>query len=285
MQIHITAAIVLVTPEMAEQWLGNRWGEQRAVRGGHVNRLLHDMDAGNFKIGPDAILIIKGKLANGQHRLEALVRHGKPLRFLVMESNDEELYKIIDDGMKRTAGDALIGMKYSQRIPSVARLVLAYESQALKRYAQSSADHGRRSGSGFKSKFVYTKSELIDYCNANSGILSEVGDFVDPLYAKSALLRWSIAGALYCLASNRGEQGRVKEFLTQVFTGGAEGTAAIELRNRLIQIKGSKKHNTSSYVFAITIKAYRSYLQGTTPGILKWAADEEFPQLPPIKTK
>lgn len=282
MHIVINCQIMSVTPAMAVEWLSDRWGEQRTVRGGHVQKLLHDMQSGNFKVSPDAILRIKGKLANGQHRLEALVLYGKPVKFLVMESNDEELYKVIDDGMRRTTGDALIGMKFAQRIPSVARLVLAYEANSVKRYALSAADH-HRVGSGFKSKFVYTKSELIDYCQANSSVLSDAAELVDPLYAKSALLRWSIAGALYCIATSRGEQSKVKQFLTEVFIGGADETAAIDLRNRLIQIKGSKSKNTSAYVFAITIKSYNSFLKGTRPGSLRWAKDEGFPELLPVK--
>lgn len=273
-----------VTPEMAAEWLADRWGEQRAVRGGHVSRLLHDMQAGNFKISPDAILRIKGRLANGQHRLEAVVQYGKPVKFLVMESNDEELYKVIDQVMKRTVGDCLIGVKFAQRIPSMAKLVLAYEANAVKRYAQSAADHSRTGASGLHSKLAYTQSELIDYCNANSSVLSEAAEFVEPLYSKAALLRWSIAGALYCIAMARGEQAQVRQFLTIVFSGGAVDNAANDLRNRLIQIKGvTKLKTTGAYIFAITIKAYRSYLQGTRTTFLKWSKDEEFPQLTPLK--
>lgn len=273
-----------VTPQMAAEWLADRWGEQRTVRGGHVSKLLHDMQAGNFRISPDAILRIKGKLANGQHRLEAVVQYGKPVKFLVMESNDEELYKVIDQVMKRTTGDSLVGIKFAQRIPSIARLVLAYEASAVKRYGESSADHARTSGSGFKSKWAYTQSELIEYCQANMSLLADAADFVDPLYSKASLLRWSIAGALYFIATARGEQTQVKQFLTTVFSGGAVDNAANDLRNRLIQIKGvTKVKTTGAYIFAITIKAYRSYLQGTRTTFLKWSKDEEFPQLTPLK--
>lgn len=283
--IAINAQIMTVTPDMAKEWLADRWPEQRAIRGGHVARLLHDMENGNWKIGPDAILRVKGKLANGQHRLEALVRYGKPLRFLVMDSNDDELYKIIDAGMRRLVADGLIGIKYAAKISTIARWILAYEAGIIQPHTKTSGDTTRVSGSNFKSKYLYSQVELINYCTDNSATLSESAEFIDGLYRQSALLRWSIGGALYCMATARGEQAKVKEFLTQLFLGGTTDSAASDLRNRLIMIKGSKAKFSGAYVFAITVKAYKSYLNGTRPNRLTWSKDEDFPTLDAVAKK
>ena len=281
MNIVIKAQVMNITPTMAAEWLSDRWPDQRKVRGAQVNRLLHDMKANHFKVSPDAILRIKGRLANGQHRLEALVQHGKPLQFLVMESNDEELYKIIDAGMKRTISDGIMHLPNSQRIPTVARWILAYEKNIIKHHADSAADHAR-TASGFKSKLAYSQVDLIDYCNEHGEKLSEAVEFVSPLYQQSALLRWSIGGALYNMAAARGQTNKMKTFLTALYTGGEEETAVGDLRNRLILLKGSKAKYSGAYIFAIALKGYQSYVTGTraTRGILRWDKNEEFPQMP-----
>lgn len=264
------AEVLKITPETATEWLSDRWGEQRGVRIGHVNRLAADMEAGRFKVSPDAILRIKGKLANGQHRLTAVVQSGKPQTFLVLESNDEELYKVIDAGLRRTVSDGLIGIMHSKSIPSISRWVKAYENKTLRpshRTGHDSSDHAKP-----------TQIELIDYCIGNREILVEAASFVNPMYEKVSLLPLSIGGAVYTIAASRGLSEKARAFLHQVYIDGGN-SAAGDLRNRLILNRGSKARLNLGYIFGITIKAFKSFCNGSRPGVLKWAKDEEFPTI------
>ena len=270
MKTNATVEVTKVTPEQATDWLAERWGEQRTVRTGHVLTLASDMTAGKFKLTPDAILRIKGKLANGQHRLAAVVLSGKPQYFLVMTSNDEELYKVIDAGLHRTVSDGLMGVSYSKAIPAVARWVQAYESGSL--------SPGGRSGGEAGGDQKPSQCELIDYCISNQQVLSEAAAFVAPLYDRTKLLRPSIGASIYVISATRGHLEKVKEFLTQVYISGGN-TAANDLRNRLIVEQRSKSKLTAGYIFGITIKAFKSFLNGTRPGVLKWAKDEGFPNI------
>lgn len=273
MKTNASAEVKKITPEIATEWLADRWGEQRTVRTAHVNRLAADMEAGRFKISPDAILRIKNKLANGQHRLTAVVQSGKAQSFLVMESNDEELYKVIDAGLRRTVSDGLIGIQFAKSIPSIARWVQAYETKTLR--------PGARTGSeaGLTGPHVPTQCELIDYCIGNHELLSEAASFVNPLYTQTKLMPLSIGAAIYTLAAARnGHLEKAKTFLNQVYLEGGN-TAAGDLRNRLIANRGGKSRLNPGYVFGITIKAFKSYYNGTRPGVLKWAKDEEFPTI------
>lgn len=275
MKINVTTEVRRITPEIAAEWLADRWGEQRSVRHAHVNRLASDMDAGRFKISPDAILRIKNKLANGQHRLSAVVQSGKAQSFLVMESNDEELYKIIDAGLKRSVSDGLIGIQHARFIPAIARWVQSYETRNLTPGARSGSEASVVSGS---SNWP-TQCELIDYCVGNQEILCEAAGFVNPLYVQTRLLPHSIGGAVYVLAAARnGHLEKAKVFLQQVYLEGGN-TAAGDLRNRLIANRGSTSRLKKGYIFGITIKAFKSYSNGTRPGVLKWAKDEGFPSL------
>lgn len=273
MKIQTTAEIVQVTPETAAEWLSNRWGEQRGVRANHVERLAADMEAGRFRISPDAILRIKGKLANGQHRLQAVIKTGKCQSFLVMESNDDELYKVIDAGLRRSVSDGLIGVPYARAIPAIARWVQSYEKQNLYHAARSPSE------ASAGSCHVYsTQAEMIEYCLSNVAALSEAAAFVGTLYEQTLLLQSSIGGALYVIAHSHNKGEEVKAFLTQVYVEGGP-TSAGDLRNRLIANRGSKSKIKAGYIFGITLKAFKAFCQGKRAGVLKWAKDEEFPLL------
>lgn len=259
------------TPAMATEWLASKWGEQRPVRAGHVNKLAADMAEDRFRISPDAILRVKGKLANGQHRLEAVVQSNTKQTFLVMESNDEELYKIVDAGLKRTVSDSLLTMPYNKNIPSMAKWAIAYENGTVFR-SQTSPSKGGRAVKAM------TQSAMIDYCIENQDLLIQAAQFVCPLYMETRLLSFSIGGAIYCIAATRHKLEKAKQFLTAVYRDGGNDAAG-DFRNRLIQIRGQRVKEHQGYIFGIAIKAFKSYCNGTRPVSLKWAKDEGLPTI------
>lgn len=261
-----------ITPEIASEWLMELWGEQRTIRKGHVDKLASDMLAGRFKISPDSILRVKGKLANGQHRLAAVVESGKPQSFLVMDSNDEELYKVIDAGLKRTASDSLIGMQFAKALPSIARWVQIYDQKKAR------SNHRHQFDAIDGNPGLFTQTQTINYCIENQESLSEAASFVNPLYSQTRLLSLSIGGSLYFIAKAAGKLEKAKDFLTKVYIDGGDSSAT-DLRNRLIASKGAKTHLKQGYVFGLALKSLYSFCNGTRPGTLKWVAGEELPVL------
>ena len=230
------------------------------------------MEAGRFKISSDAILRVRNKLANGQHRLMAVVQSGKAQSFIVMESNDDELYKVIDAGLRRSVSDSLIGIVFAKSLPAIARWVQAYEEKMLRPSARSGSDAMNRD-------YTPTQCEQIDYCIGNHEILSEAAAFVNPMYSETKLLPLSIGGAMYVIASSHdGYLESAKTFLVQVYLEGGK-TAAGDLRNRLIVNRGGRSKLNLGYVFGITLKAFKAFHSGTRPGTLKWQKDEPFPVL------
>lgn len=253
-------------PSLATEWLAEKWGEQRNLRPRHINKLALDMTEGRFKVSPDAILRIKGKLANGQHRLAAVVQSDTRQTFLVMESNDEELYKVVDAGLKRMVSDNLLYMPYNKNIPSTAKWIIAYENGSVFR-TQESPSKGNKS---------ITQTAMIDYCVENQDLLVQASQFVSPLYMETRLLSFSIGSAIYCIAANRHKLEKAKQFLSDVYVNGGDNAAG-DFRNRLIQIRGSRNKEPQGYVFGIALKAFKSYCNGTRPGNLRWAKDEGLP--------
>jgi len=66
-----------------------------------------------------------GRLVDGQHRLEAVVKANKPIAFLVIRGLDPEVFKTIDTGKKRSAGDVLAikGVKNPNAVGAAMRLL------------------------------------------------------------------------------------------------------------------------------------------------------------------
>jgi hypothetical protein len=99
--------IKIITPEFAERLL-ERNTSNRNLRRDHVNTLARDMSEGAWRLNNDAICIANdGTLLNGQHRLNAIIKAGKPIKMLVAEGFSPETYKVLDGGAKRSVADQL----------------------------------------------------------------------------------------------------------------------------------------------------------------------------------
>lgn len=267
--------LMKITPEIAAEWLADKWPEQRAVRQNYVKRLASDMSTGRWKLSPDALLRVKGKLANGQHRLAAVIASGKSQTFIAMETNDDEIYKVLDAGLRRTVGDGLPQIAYAKSLPSVARWMLGYENKNIRPHTPG----GARAAASKKGAVYLTQSVVFDYCLTNMPILSEAAAFVSPLYTQTRILPLSMGAALYALSSNLGFQEAGRDFLVKLYVDGGSNSAG-DLRNRLIALRGNRSNTMRpGYLFCLALKALKSYRNGTRPGKLLITADEPMPEL------
>lgn len=280
-KFNTTVSVMRVGITMASEWLSNKWGEQRTVRSGRVARLADDMTKGRFRLSPDAILRIKGQLANGQHRLEAVVQSQMPQMFLVMESNDEELYKVLDAGQRRTIGDSLMGLgaAYGKCLPAIAQWVLAYKSGTGHTGARDPGAAYFKGGPRANRSKNDSRWELIEFCERNASALSECAAFVTPLYTKSRLLSISLAGSVFFLAGEIDKRNEAGEFLQQIYENADTNSAAMDLRNRLILNRGAMARLPQGMIFALTLRAFRSHLNGTRPAKLEWEQGQPFPRI------
>lgn len=98
----ITTGIVFVTPDMAADFLSRTYKNQRPVNKNHVTRLAQDMTDGRFELCPDPVVILAdNSLANGQHRLWAVIESMHTVPMLVSRGWPESAYKIMDAGFRR----------------------------------------------------------------------------------------------------------------------------------------------------------------------------------------
>ena len=121
---------VMVTPDMAARWL-ERNTSNRSVSMVTVRRYARDMDAGHWMLTGEGIKFASdGTLLDGQHRLMAIIIHGKPVMMDVHRGIPKEAQRVMDTGRARSAADSLhlTGEKHSTIIAAAARLAITAEA-------------------------------------------------------------------------------------------------------------------------------------------------------------
>ena len=99
----------LITQEIAGKWLLRNIDNNRPILASSLKNIKADMLNGNFTLSPDMITFnTEGKLVNGQHRLHICKQTGISFRAFVWVDAPPEAILIMDQGRKRSSGDAII---------------------------------------------------------------------------------------------------------------------------------------------------------------------------------
>lgn len=258
---------VKIGPNLAEKMLANILEEQRPLTNKQVERFANEMRSGNWRFSPDALVLIKGKLGNGQHRLQAVVRSKTHQDFLLMETDDDELYKVLDSGRTRTVADVLRG-EYAGATAATARLVVLYDLGAL--YA---------SGTGRKADQC-TRSLQIEYALENHEQLVQHVRNCQHFYDQFRIVAVPLAAAVSFIATrDTGKTTEVAAFIENVYSGENSNDAAFDLRERILRSRIGAARLSRLYVFGLMIKSLRSYLNGTRMGAVRLNEGEPFPRL------
>jgi hypothetical protein len=267
-----------ITPEMAADLVTNLFRQQRPLRLSFVEKLVSDIKAGRMKFSPDCIVIFNdgsgsgNQVANGQHRLNAVAKAGIPITFLVMRTNDPELYMIIDTGRPRGVSDLAhtAGLQHCKTLSTVAGVVFAHDKKQL--WNTTGGSHSSPN----------THQELLQWCQDNGDEASPIIAECLRMYGKSGrLLAPSLACAFVMLNRRVGNTDAL-EFIREVYEGGVKN-ASKDVRDRLESNRGNNASLGRTYLLAILIKGYRSWKVGTRPGQLKFMSGVE--QFPYITTK
>ena len=120
---------MLITPAIAERYLGHNYEKQRLLKQPDVRKMARDMEEGrwNERIVAPIRLTTDGKLIDGQHRLQAIVASGKNIWMYVQTDLSEEDFEYIDQGRKRTAAD-FVGGKNRTTLAAIAKLAYCTKS-------------------------------------------------------------------------------------------------------------------------------------------------------------
>lgn len=121
-----SAEIYVVTPAVAKRWL-TRNVRNRPIRQKIVDAYARDMKSGHWKITGEAIKFdTNGALADGQHRLNGVVKSGASVPMLIVRGVEPDAQAVMDSGIKRSQSDAftLAGIANAPQLVAAARLAL-----------------------------------------------------------------------------------------------------------------------------------------------------------------
>jgi hypothetical protein len=100
-------AVEDITPEQAQRFLDRNVKFNRPLANGKVEEYTRAMDEGRFKLTHEPMALARGteEVLDGQHRLHAIVKHGKPVRMLVARNVDPGVFDVIGCGKTRNSTD------------------------------------------------------------------------------------------------------------------------------------------------------------------------------------
>jgi hypothetical protein len=264
--------IIKIGPKRAAEMLENMFEEQRPPLRANINRLAAEMKGGKWRLSSDCIVQIAGKLANGQHRLQAVIISETTQPFLVMETDDHQLYKVLDCGKSRTVADVLQG-EYATDVAAIARQVMLYDLEAI------SLTSGAVSGSRNTAEKV-TRSQIIGFAESKKAKILECAAFCRALSQKHRIIVPTIMATVLFLADrDMDKPKKIRDFVTHVYDGNSSEDAAHDLRERLLRSRMGAAKLHRNYLLAITIKSFNEYVRGKRLGQVKMNAGESFPRL------
>jgi len=268
--------LLLVTPEMAELWLG-RMASNRHLSDVKVDEYGKDMaddlwqlNAETIKIDPD------GRLVDGQHRLRGIIRSGKPQRMFVAFGVDASVIESIDTGRRRTLSDLLALRGESQAITLASVITLQHMLEVgLQHQAPAGTTGGRNR---------LSHRRALDVLERHPGLResARAGDTA----RKGIGMRASVAGITHYQFCNI-DVDDAEAFFSRLKDG-----AGLQPRDPLLVLReailrdvrdrrSAGRAMSQQYQWALIIKAWNAFREGREVTLLKWkrggASPESFP--------
>lgn len=240
-----------VTPDLAKQFLTQNTNN-RNVRTSVVKRYSADMLAGKFLLMPHGIVFLKdGTLADGQHRLLAIVASQTTQQMMVTFDAPPEIHLFQDRLAVRSEYDCLkmAGFDWSNKeVVAVLKIITATKSGQ---------------------KHIST-SDILE-CSEKEGVLFSI-DLVEKVFStKKRGLSTAPVRAALVLAIIHKKSGcqRVDDFARVLLSGHGQGdvdSAAITLRNKLIASPelGGTGSSAREQVLKLTQSCFSAFLDEKT---------------------
>lgn len=263
-QIALSVNIETITPEIAASMLTSNLAN-RPMRERNVERLVRDLQDGNFYLSTDCIgFDTSGLLVNGQHRLTACVKAGVSFQAVVLRGLNNESYNIIDTGVKRQVSDTLhrACVPYYATVATLARWVADHES---------GVQLGSRGINPTANQVLSAASRHADILHDAAQVYHHLNKFTRGTYG--ALVYWKIRTVC-------ADRSAVDEFYRILCEAASEerGThPARVLRDRLLA--GGRNAMPAPYTCAVFVKAWNAYRENRTIQVLKWLQSEDFPEV------
>lgn len=267
-----------ITPERAAEIL-SRNKDNRPLSNPHVLFLARQIEQGKFQYNGDTIKIApNGRLLDGQHRLSAVIKSGKPITSDVAHNVPEEAFTTIDNNRKvRSPGDVLgqKGVRNCNSVAAVAKFVISTKRGGLSVAAGSGGGSNSRA-----SGVVPDVEDIVNFVEKTKGFEEFVADGLY-LYrtGNSTLSPKDFIGMHWLISRTHPREAR--DFFEKVAQGAnlPANSPILMLRNRLLEAKLDRnKHLPALTQLAFLVKVWNAYFLGKNLKILRWTRNEPFPK-------
>lgn len=257
-----------ITPEDATKFLERNKGN-RKLSDKNVQFFLEQMKRGDWQITADPIKFGKdGRLLDGQHRLQALIKHGKPVDMFVAEGLEDKVFAVLDTGKNRSAGDVLStqGFKNANSLGAAVRAILLY-------------NQGYFSDSTKASRMGKATNAMVLRFTERQPEISEVIEFTSQIARQFRYISLAPLTMLYWILSKK-NQVQADAFFGKYATGiELSETSPIRLlRERLIRDGQNKTKLTSRDKVALFIYSWNAYISKKKIQQLTLAKNYQFPK-------
>ncbi len=265
MSSKVSVEMIEVSPQMATKWLEHN-RNNRNIRDQHVEILARDMRMGNWKFNGDTVRFDEnGNLADGQHRLWAILHSGTTQKMLVVRGIEEDAFDTIDSGAARTAGDALKrrGFHMGPHVAATVRILAWYDQGRVDWNVVRRMSH----------------TEIAHFAVEHEGIQMAVDRVkYSPQFKKLS------AGAPLCAVTYLGYKADAD--LTEQFLIGIEGGEGLDeddarftYREWMLQRHQQSIRYQMPIEFSITARAFNAFAAGKPVKLLRFDEKLDVPQL------
>lgn len=256
-----------ITPGKAREYLGFNT-HNRSLRNRVVMAYANDMRAGDWLWNGESVKFAQdGTLLDGQHRLAAVVEADVPVRMLVIRGLPNRTQETMDGGAKRKFSDVLKlrGEKHWVALAASIRSIWYWESGGRRFDSAGSTTNAQLLACLDRNGWVREGMTIVIRASARSGLPARVGGLAWWLF--NAIDAEDAADFFDRLSSDEDHHA---------------GEPIHELRKAIRASRSVRGERSSTFLLAITIKAWNKYRAGDAVGVLTYrpggARPEKFPE-------
>lgn len=264
------SVVETITPKKAQQWLTHN-DKNRPLSMAWAEAIAEIIRRGEFELNGDAIRFnCDGTLIDGQHRLQAVVISGIPIKSLVVRGIESKAFNTIDQNKKRTVGDMLArdGERHYNMLASAVRFTYCYYADMMRSVISTS----------LKGATPFTPELAQKTLSAHPG-LRKSADFIS-VHRKNLYFSGGFATAIHYIASKSSPQ-LADEYFAKLATGEniCRTDAVYLVRQRLLKNAADQSKLRQHVLAAFIIKGWNATKANRKLGVLKWVDDEAFPEI------
>ena len=259
---------MLITPEIAKQFLENGKSNNRAMRVNKIDQFARDMREGKWKrhTGETMKIGISGTLLDAHHRLRAIIKSGVSVWMEVAYNIPDENFDVLDTGSSRSAGDnfKILEIPNANITPSIIQQYVALVKGVV-----------RGSGGSNKGK-VLTNSDLIKTYYQNEDYWLNTTEQVLVWYSSfGRLLTPSVIGGFFSYFEGFDEEKAFSFFEQLCKPIQVDNDVILKLKNMLLNDRTGVKKITQLHKFGLILKSWNYYRSGAVCKILKFDPEKE----------